>query len=401
LKSSRMIGRVQCVGSLRMNSRRKAKTDEKTGARQDADGDLTLLKGAVENTNEAFVTIDRNHRVLFFNKAAERIFGFGREEVIGHDLDVIMSPTCSRDHRRAVERYIETKVPTRIGHETEIFATRSNGERFPASISFSVAEVEGEIYFTGIVRDLTETKALQDRILKSERLAGLGQVVAEITHEIKNPLMMIGGLARQVMRETRDEKDLEKFDIIVGEVLRLEDLLKELRDVYLPRDLDTEQMDMVSLLREVCDLVKANCESKRILLVFRTEGEQLLVAGDRAKLKQVFLNLLKNAMESMENGGHLIVGSRVSGDLAEVTLSDEGCGIPESDHKKVFSPFFTKKRRGTGLGLSISKRIIEDHPGGSITFTSEETKGTTFKVTMPICRAGSKNVNMEKERKGI
>ena len=182
------------MGSPRMNSRRKAEKDDRTDARQDRNGELAVLKGAVENTNEAFVTIDRNHRVVFFNKAAENIFGFSREEVTGHDLDVIMSPTCSRDHRRAVERYVQTRMPRRIAHETEILATRKNGETFPASISFSVSEVEGEIYFTGIVRDLTETKALQEHILKSERLAALGQVVAEITHEIKNSLRKGVGL---------------------------------------------------------------------------------------------------------------------------------------------------------------------------------------------------------------
>ncbi|MCJ7595165.1 MAG: PAS domain S-box protein [Desulfobacterales bacterium] len=183
--------------------------------------ELALLKVAVENTNEAFVTIDETHRVFFFNKAAERIFGYNRDEVIGHDLDVIMSPRCSRNHREAVDRYVATKVPRRIGHDTEILATRKNGETFPANISFSVAEVGGRLYFTGIVRDLTETKALQERIIQSERLAALGQVVAEITHEIKNPLMLIGGFARQMTKQVNEEKSLEKLNVIVSEVARL------------------------------------------------------------------------------------------------------------------------------------------------------------------------------------
>ena len=95
---------------------------------------LPILEGAVENTTEAFVTIDENHKVLFFNKAAERIFGFSRDEVIGHDLDTIMSPSCSNDHHKAVARYIKTRIPRRIGHGTEVDATRKNGEIFPASI---------------------------------------------------------------------------------------------------------------------------------------------------------------------------------------------------------------------------------------------------------------------------
>jgi len=160
--------------------------------------ELVILKQAVENTNEAFVTIDRHHRVYVFNHAAERIFGYRRQEVVGHDLGVIMSPACSRNHRGAVQRYVESRIPSRIGHETEITATRKNGETFPASISFSVTQVEGELFFTAIIRDLTETKALQDQVAVSERLAALGKLVAEISHEIKNPLLIIGGLAQQL-----------------------------------------------------------------------------------------------------------------------------------------------------------------------------------------------------------
>jgi PAS domain S-box-containing protein len=177
--------------------------------------ELSLLQRAVENTNEAFVTIDQSHRVLFFNRAAERIFGYSRDEVIGHDLDIIMSPACSRDHRRAVERFVTTRQPKRIGHATELLATRKTGETFPANISFSVAEVDGAMYFTGIVTDLTETKALQERIIRSERLAALGKMVAEINHEIKNPLMMIGAFAGQLTRKIKDRQSREKLNIIV------------------------------------------------------------------------------------------------------------------------------------------------------------------------------------------
>ena len=89
--------------------------------------ELAILKSAVENTNEAFVTIDERHKVIFFNKAAEMIFGYSREEVVGHDLDIIMAPGCSRDHRRAVDQYVKTRVPKRIGHATELIATRKDG----------------------------------------------------------------------------------------------------------------------------------------------------------------------------------------------------------------------------------------------------------------------------------
>jgi two-component system sensor kinase FixL len=287
-----------------------------------------------------------------------------------------------------VDRYIKTGIPKRIGHASELLATRKDGTTFPANISFSVSKVNGDLYFTGIVRDLTETKALQERILRSERLAALGQFVAEITHEIKNPLMMIGGFARQLIQKTKDDRTLSKLNIISEEVRRLEELLKELREYYLPRTLNLEEMDILGLLQEVYELVKEESERKKIETDFKRPGKSLLIKGDKDKLKQVFLNLVKNAIDAMEEGGRLVVAQTESGEQVEITIRDNGCGIPEENREKIFSPFFTTKQHGTGLGLNISKSIIEDHEGSSLTLTSKVGKGTTFKIVLPLLGPG-------------
>lgn len=354
---------------------------------------IEIIKSAVENTNEAFVTIDRNHKVLFFNRAAEKIFGYSREEVLGNDLDVIMAPSCSRDHHKAVDCYVKTGIPKRIGHASELLATRKDGKTFPANISFSISRVNDELYFTGIVRDLTETKVLQDRILRSERLAALGQFVAEITHEIKNPLMMIGGFARQLIKKHKDDnKTQSKLNIIAEEVQRLENLLGELREYYLARTLNLEEMDILGLLQEVYDLVKDDCERKKIGTQFKRPEKSVMIQGDKDKLKQVFLNLVKNAIDAMEQGGKLVIEPTLSRDEIEITIKDNGCGIPEEHREKIFSPFFTTKRHGTGLGLNISKSIIEDHDHSAMTLKSEEGKGTSFTVTLPLFKAGTEGV---------
>lgn len=269
-------------------------------------------------------------------------------------------------------------------------ATRKNGETFPAEISFSVSEEKGRLYFTGIVRDLTETKALQERIATSERLAALGQVVAEITHEIKNPLMLIGGFVRQMSRTIKDTKSLTKLHVIEKEISRLENLLKELREFYRPRTLSTEGIDISGLLQEVYILLKPDCEGKKIRTAFKTLGKPVIVQGDRDKLKQVFLNLLKNSIEAMEEGGNLSVRFRLTAEHVEIILEDDGCGIPQKHQEKIFDPFFTTKKLGTGLGLSITKRIIGDHRGSSLTLKSKKGEGTTFTVKMPISRPTSK-----------
>ena len=346
--------------------------------------ELAILQGAVENTNEAFVTIDENHRVIFYNQAAEKVFGFGREEVIGKDLNMILSPQCSRNHRQAVQLYLETKISKRIDHQTELIATRKNGEIFPASVSFSVAHIEGRPFFTAIIRDLTETQNLKDQVAKAERLAALGQIVAEITHDIKNPLLIMGASARQIMRKTRNKENLNKLNIIVGEVKRLESLLGEINDYYLLKSLKFEKFDIHALVREICSLVQHDCEEKDIQLDCRTDKGPAWVEGARDKWKQVFFNLIRNGVEALETGGDLSFLSRITNQKIEIAIRDNGPGIPSNIQAEIFTPFFTTKEKGTGLGLPICKRIIECHPGSSMEVISEEGKGTEVKLTIPV-----------------
>ncbi len=356
------------------------------GAVFDSPGNhFEVLRGAVENTNEAFVTIDQHSRVVLFNKAAERIFGYRREEVLGQELDLLLSPMCADSHREALERYLDTRRPTLIGHETELAVARKSGETFPASISFSVAEVGGQLFFTGIVRDLTAHKALERQVLQSERLAMLGQALAEITHEIKNPLIMIGGFARQLFGKLKNERDRAKLQIIAEEVARLERMLAGLRDLYRPQQLFVEDVDLASLVAEVVALVEEEAGSRRVNIKSAVRPEATRAWADREKLKQVFLNLIKNSLEALPDGGTITISTRHEAGRVEVLVADGGEGIPAEIQKRVFSPFFTTKEHGTGLGLCISKRIINEHPGGTFSLESREGEGTVVTIGLSSC----------------
>ncbi|MEW6520575.1 MAG: ATP-binding protein [Thermodesulfobacteriota bacterium] len=352
----------------------------------DKGGDLleiSILQGAVENANEAFVTIDEQSRVIFFNRAAERMFGYRQCEVVGRDLAEILGPGCREGHQRAVAAYVKTRRGKLIGHASEFEAMRRNGEIFPASISFSLTEVDGRLFFTGIVRELTETKALHAQIMQAERLAALGQMVAEISHEIKNPLVMIGGFARQLKKKIKGEQEQDKLGIIVSEVERLEKLLADLKDLYRPRRLNLVNFDIDELLREVCNLTIANLKNDAITINCQAEPGAKMISGDRDKLKQVLLNLVKNGAEALAGPGTVAVASRLEGNSIKVTITDSGQGIPASIKEKIFSPFFTTKEHGTGLGLCVSKRIVDEHPGGLFSLESEEGRGTTVTITLP------------------
>lgn len=346
--------------------------------------ELNILKAAVNNANEAFVTIDRHSTVMFFNKAAERIFGYERNEVIGRDLAEILGPGCREGHERAVNNYIKTRKGRLLGHESEFQAMRKNGETFPASISFSLTEVDGSPYFTGIVRELTETKALHDQVVQAERLAALGQMAAEIGHEIKNPLVMIGGFARQLQKNIQSDKERAKLKMIVTEVERLERLLVNLKDLYRPSQLEFTTFDIDELVGEVCALAEMEADNSHITIDFKKSPGDKTVSADRDKLKQVLLNIIKNSCEALPGQGKVTVRSVLRDQTIRISIIDTGEGISPDIMKKVFSPFFTTKEDGTGLGLCISKRIIEDHTGGCLTMQSEEGKGTT--VTIELSR---------------
>lgn len=161
----------------------------------------------------------------------------------------------------------------------------------------------------------------------------------------------------------------------------------ELREIYRPQNLNLEPININTLLEEIYSFSKEDCQRSHIAIQLKKAKKPLVVEGDREKLKQVFLNLVKNAMEALKKGGDLIIQSDLLEKQVIITITDNGPGIQQKDRDKLFTPFFTTKQRGTGLGLSVSKKIIEDHPGGSLSIDSQEGRGTTVRVTLPLLKS--------------
>ncbi|BAH74268.1 ATP-binding protein [Solidesulfovibrio magneticus] len=228
-----------------------------------------------------------------------------------------------------------------------------------------------------------ELLGAQEKLIRSARFAAIGEAAARLSHEIKNPLMLMGGFANQVRRHVpEDGADYEKLGIIESEAKRLETLLNEVRDFTRPAPPQIEPRDLAATVRESLAIMAGAMESRGIV-VTTGFGEGLeAVPHDAARIKQVLLNLLKNAAEAMEHGGSLTVTAEIVRDRARVTVADTGGGIPEAMRARVFDPFCTTKESGTGLGLAVCQRIVEDHHG-DIRFTTSEV-GTTFTVELPL-----------------
>jgi two-component system sensor kinase FixL len=340
--------------------------------------------GVINSASDALVTIDENHVIVGFNQEAERMFGYSRDEALGQDLKLIVPPPFKEVHGDYVKRYLATREAHVLGRQRRITALRRDGQEFPLSISFSVAEILGRLYFTAIMRDFSEYQAMEDRMLQSERLAAVGNTVAHIAHEIKNPLLIIGGFARQLLRlPEMDDQARQKLTIIADEVRHLEEMVAEMRDFVRRPPVQKQAGQVQAAIRQALDLFQEFLQARQIKV--RTVEETPLppVTFDPKQLHEVLINLLKNALEAMPQGGELTIASRVADSKVEISVTDTGGGIPQEVAAKIFQPYFTTKEKGTGLGLAICQDIMQEH-GGCIFADSAPGQGSTFTIQLPL-----------------
>jgi PAS domain S-box-containing protein len=346
-----------------------------------------ILWDILESVNDAVVTIDENHRVLMCNRAAEELFGYSCNEILGQDASPLIPNPHQTMHRAYIERYLDTGIPRVIGKSRECHAQHRLGHTVPVEISYSVSRTGGRIYFTAVIRDISERKHIERELRFLERLADVGKATAQVSHEILKPLMLIGGFARQVRDSgvlEGDEASRRKLGIIVDEVRRLETLLNSVRLLTRPAGSSEKQaLDANRLMEEVGELVDPLLQGQAIEISMELEPELLIVEGDADQLKQVLLNLLQNAIDAMDGAGSLKLWSRKELGFVELGVQDSGPGIPESVRERIFDPFFTTKPEGSGLGLAISRTIIQDH-GGSLRMESTPGRGTTFIIRLPL-----------------
>ena len=239
-------------------------------------------------------------------------------------------------------------------------------------------------------RAVDELIKTQQELIQAERFAAIGEAAAHLSHEIKNPLMIMAGFARQVRCNVpEDSPEQEKLNIIMQEAGRLEKMLYEVRDFTRPRTLNKEPSQINQLIADTLKVFEGELQSSKIRFRLDLSPGLPLVYIDRDQVKQVLINLIKNAIEAMPQGGFLTVGSGMENQLVFVWIEDTGPGIPIDKLKEVFSPFFTTKKKGTGLGLAVSYRIIQDH-GGDVYVSSKPGHGSKFTLYFPVSNAGEK-----------
>jgi two-component system sensor kinase FixL len=340
--------------------------------------------GIINSATDAIVTINEDHVIVGYNHGAEQMFGYTREEALGQDLNIIIPPPYKAEHRSYVRRYVATREARMIGKHVRLRAQRRDGSEFPMSISFSVAEIGDNLYFTGIIRDITEYQEMEKRVLQTERLAAVGNTVTHIAHEIKNPLLIIGGFARQLLKVPGlEDKARQKLSIIAEEVGHLEEMVAEMRDFVRRPPAVKHPGQIGDALREALELFQDTFKEHNIRVRRLEETPLPPVTFDPKQVHQVLLNLLKNALEAMPRGGEITITSRVKGPNVEISLADTGQGMPPEVAAHIFQPYYTTKEKGTGLGLAICQSIIQEH-GGAILVDSSPGRGSAFTIQLPL-----------------
>jgi two-component system sensor histidine kinase PilS (NtrC family) len=323
----------------------------------------------IENIPSGLFSADIEGKVRLFNLAAEQIMGLQREKTIDLKINDIFE-------------FVD--FPVKPDRYRGIIVTESGNKNIGMSISEHRNQNGQTVGYIGTFQDLTEIARLEKEMKKREKFAAIGELSANIAHEIRNPLASIKG-SIEMIREGRIGKDDKErlMEIAINEISRLNGIVTNFLNYSDPKPLTFKKCDIGVLLTNTIELLRSSL-MKEDDIEFAEQIEMPIYASvDEDRLRQVIWNLLKNAVDSLKGKGAISVSAWLEKDYAFIEISDTGDGIREQDIERIFYPFYTTKKEGTGLGLAIAYRIVDEHHG-NIDVKSVEGEGTTFVIDIPI-----------------
>ena len=314
-------------------------------------------------------------------EALEKVERFTPDLIL---LDIMMPKmdgyeVCRRLKAGEKTRHIPVIMVTARGEvEDKILGLDTGAEDYICK-PCSLAEISAR------VRSILHTRELQIRLGEMEKLAALGQMVDGIAHEVRNPLMVIGGMARHIKEKVTDEQVHGHINLIIREVERLERMVERIDEYKRSQVSILKKEDINEVIKEIVNEIEEDAASRKeigIKLSLMQKPPLLLI--DKANFKKAVLNILQNSVDAIDKKGRIEILSAPSKDgYIEIVIKDTGCGINAKELKDVFNPFYTSKMAGAGLGLTIAHKIIQDHKGG-VTIESQEGKGTVVSIKLPV-----------------
>lgn len=349
------------------------------------------LRATIEGAHDAIVIMDERGAIQSLNSAAKRMFGYRLEEVVGRSLDFLIPCGWSAlDRRGAAE-------PSRGGKKAgvaETEARRKDGASFPVDVAMGEASCQGRPLLIAFVRDLTERRKIDERMRKlhAERLDAMGELATGLAHELNQPLAATSiylKAARRLLQmpaELRSANVEDALDNASAQIIRAGRIISHLREFIARGEPDKTIQNLHDLIDEANELVIAEAKQANILVVFQLNAKNDRVLADRVQIKQVVVNLMRNAKDAMSGSKRrkmLISTSSIGKTSIKVDVADTGHGLSEETKASLFEPFMTTKVSGLGVGLSISRSIIEAHYG-TIWAAPNVDGGATFSFTLPL-----------------
>jgi len=340
------------------------------------------LKSIFNASPDAIIALDLESRIIDCNSLMVNVSEFSKEELLSLPA---LAFIAEKDRQKVFSQLAKLQKYKEGISRLECSISKKDGSEFPGELSMSLLkDAQGlGIGFVLIVRDLTERKQLEERLLKSERLAGIGELAGMIGHDLRNPLAGIRNATyflRKKQAQFVGDSGLQMLAIIDKSVEYSNKIINDLLDYSREIRLDLETCNPKTLI----DYILMTATIPKNIKISDNTDSSLHIMADTNKIERVFTNIIKNAIDAMsQSGGVLNISSSLNGNFAEISFSDNGPGMPPEVVSKIFTPLFTTKAQGMGFGLSICRRIIEAH-GGSIRVKTELGKGTTFTISLPI-----------------
>jgi two-component system, LuxR family, sensor kinase FixL len=376
---------------LRVSWLHAVQSDRDTAARE------AHLKSILDTVPDAMIVIDERGIMQSFSAAAERLFGYSATEAIGKNIKMMMPSPYRDNHDAYMDRYLRTGERHIIGIGRVVVGERKGGSTFPMELAVGEMRSGEKRYFTGFIRDLTERQKTEARLqeLQSElvhisRLTAMGEMASTLAHELNQPLSAIANYmkgSRRLLEQSTDERSemiRQAMDSAAEQAMRAGQIIRRLRN-FVARGESERRVESVSkLVEEASALALVGIKDQGIQVRFQLSRSNDLALVDKVQIQQVLLNLIRNAIEAMQDSSRrdLLISTAPAEDgMLMISVADTGPGIAPEVCSQLFQPFVTTKRHGMGVGLSISRTIIEAH-GGRIWIEPNPGGGTIFRFTV-------------------
>lgn len=325
---------------------------------------FTDEKGIITNVNEKFCEISK----------------YSREELVGQNHSILNSGLHSKEFFKSLWKTIG-KGNVWKG---EIRNKAKDGTYYwvHTTIVPFLNENSRPYQYLAIRNDITERKKTEEVLHRQDKLAAVGQLAAGVAHEIRNPLTSMKGYTEFLQLDETNEERQEFLSIILDEIERVNNIVEDFMVLAKPKAVELEEKNIIPVIKNVLSLLEFEASKRNVNIHFEYEQEIIQIECDENRLKQVFLNFVKNGIEAMPDGGDITVRASIMDSQVQISIQDTGVGIPEEKLKNIGEPFYTTKQNGNGLGLMVSFKIIESH-NGKIYIESELNKGTTFNIILP------------------